>query len=236
MQGSNVFTEADANEIKHLLQSKVSAKWDEQKRIRKKLRDKYRFYISDFSNPDNKSGAEFYNDLLRRGAVKIIETNENLMSSCSAEPSVTADIKDECYVINLCDQILGERALRQHCFDFLRGVTGKMLPIDAYYAELNLVIEYHEKQHSESVSFFDHRLTASGVNRGEQRRQYDERRRTVLPQHGITLIEICYSELKHSNQKRLTRDKELDMEVLKGKLRLLKRREFEVCQGDQTGK
>lgn len=30
-------------------------------------------------------------------------------------------IKDEIYVIDLCDEILGTKALRQHCFDFLRG-------------------------------------------------------------------------------------------------------------------
>lgn len=35
-------------------------------------------------------------------------------------------IKDEIYVIDLCDEILGTKALRQHCFDFLRGdsITG----------------------------------------------------------------------------------------------------------------
>lgn len=31
-------------------------------------------------------------------------------------------IKDEIYVIDLCDEILGTKALRQHCFDFLRGI------------------------------------------------------------------------------------------------------------------
>ncbi|WP_309751901.1 hypothetical protein [Novosphingobium sp.] len=45
-----------------------------------------------------------------------------------------------------------------------------MLPVDAWYPELALVIEYRERQHSEAVKFFDQRETVSGVGRGEQRR------------------------------------------------------------------
>ena len=39
---------------------------------------------------------------------------------------------DEFYVINLCDDILGLKALRQHTFDFLRGdgTPGRKLPED----------------------------------------------------------------------------------------------------------
>lgn len=69
-------------------------------------------------------------------------------------------IKDEIYVIDLCDEILGTKALRQHCFDFLRGDSingkrGRKLRVDAYYESKNLVIEYNEKQHTEDVDFFD---------------------------------------------------------------------------------
>ena len=48
---------------------------------------------------------------------------------------------DEFYVINLCDEVLGANASRQHTFDFLRGdgTPGRWLPVDAYYPELNLV-------------------------------------------------------------------------------------------------
>ena len=43
---------------------------------------------------------------------------------------------------------------RQHRFDFLRGTSGRHLPVDAYYeidAQWKLVIEYREMQHSESL-------------------------------------------------------------------------------------
>jgi hypothetical protein len=125
--------------------------------------------------------------------------------------------KDEQYVIDLCDKILGLTSIRQHKFDFLlgdknaNGLQAK-LPVDSFYSELGLVIEYRERQHTENVNFFDKpdKVTVSGVHRGEQRRIYDERRRKLLPENGVDLIEISYSDLVHDNQKRLTRDLEKD--------------------------
>lgn len=123
---------------------------------------------------------------------------------------------DEFYVIDLCDEILGVKASRQHKFDFLRGdgTPGRRLPVDAYYPTLNTVIEYRERQHTESVAFFNKETTVSGVSRDEQRRIYDQRRREVLPEHGIKLIEISYSDLKHNKQKRLLRERTYDLAIL----------------------
>jgi len=88
---------------------------------------------------------------------------------------------DEHYVLDLCDEILGEAGLRQHRFDWLvgdRSSTGRVarLPVDSYYPQHRLVIEYRERQHDVRVPFFDRRATLSGVLRGEQRRLYDHRR------------------------------------------------------------
>ena len=94
---------------------------------------------------------------------------------------------DESYVIDLCDEVLNEKALRQHRFDFLKGDAGTKLPVDAYYKSKNLVVEYNERQHTESVALFDKKKTISGVSRGEQRKIYDKRRTEVLPQHGSGL-------------------------------------------------
>lgn len=124
---------------------------------------------------------------------------------------------DEFYIIDLCDEIIGLKASRQHTFDFLRGdgTSGRRLPVDAYYPELNLVVEYRERQHSESVAFFDKKTTVSGVGRDEQRRIYDQRRRDILPKHGIRLIEISYADLKHDSRKRLVRDHQNDLAVIR---------------------
>lgn len=124
---------------------------------------------------------------------------------------------DEFYVIDLCDEVLGAKASRQHKFDFLRGdgTHGRMLPVDAYYSDRKLVVEYRERQHTESVALFDKKSTVSGVSRGEQRRIYDKRRRDVLPRHGIKLVEISYSDLMHDNRKRLMRDRQNDLAVIR---------------------
>lgn len=132
-------------------------------------------------------------------------------------------MSDEAYILDLCDEVLGRKARRQHRFDFLRGDgdPGRKLPVDAYYSELNLVIEYRERQHTEAVPFFDRRPTASGVPRGEQRALYDQRRREVLPKHGIKLIELDVLEFKIGRWGRLARDRDADLEVVRRRLRRL---------------
>src|SRR5262245_59731614 len=97
---------------------------------------------------------------------------------------------DETYILDICDHALGEKSKRQHRFDFLLGLpslkTGKRskLPVDAYYPNRSLVIEYHESQHTKSVAFWN-RMTACGLSRDEQRKRYDEFRGTLLPRNGI---------------------------------------------------
>ena len=120
---------------------------------------------------------------------------------------------DEHYVIDLCDEVLGLKASRQHSFDFLKGDTGRRLPVDAYYEEIGLVVEYCESQHSESTPFFDRKMTVSGVTRGEQRRIYDKRRADILPKYGLRLVVIDYKDFGTS--KKLKRDKSADVEIVK---------------------
>ncbi|QII47139.1 hypothetical protein GVT53_10775 [Flagellimonas oceani] len=121
-------------------------------------------------------------------------------------------------MIDLCDQVLQQTAIRQHRFDFLKGDSGTKLPVDAYYPTLNLVLEYYERQHSESVPHFDKRMTVSGISRGEQRKRYDERRKIELPKNGLKLIILNYTEFAHNSGKRLIRDLSNDIEVIKKKL------------------
>jgi hypothetical protein len=77
--------------------------------------------------------------------------------------------KDETYIIDICDHLLELKAARGHRFGFLRGDPGRAgirlpLPVDAYYAEISLVVEYHERQHCQEVGFFDKRIVASGLH------------------------------------------------------------------------
>jgi len=130
--------------------------------------------------------------------------------------------KDEHYVIDLCDAILKQKASRQHRFIFLRGDSrngkpGIKLPVDSYYEQLKLVIEFREKQHTEKANLFDKPdiMTVSGVNRGEQRKIYDQRRRDILPLNGIKLVEISYSDFEFNKQKKIKRNTQKDMEIVK---------------------
>lgn len=104
---------------------------------------------------------------------KIIRSN-GLARTRSSQPARTGS--DEAWIIEICDAILGKPASRQHRFPFLLGDPGPSgrrasLPVDAYYADLRLVIEYHERQHTQRVALFDDKNTVSGVLRGEQRRR-----------------------------------------------------------------
>lgn len=111
-------------------------------------------------------------------------------------------LENERYVLDLCDKILSSVGVRQHRFDWLRGGppprtdNRRALPVDAYYPTKRLVIEFHEKQHTEAVKHFDKpdMLTVSGVHRGIQRRIYDDRHRELIPAHGLSLVIIPMSD------------------------------------------
>ena len=135
---------------------------------------------------------------------------------------------DESYIIDRCDRVLCRKAKRQHRFDFLRGDPspkngqGAKLPVDAYYEDIALVIEFMESQHSIPTAHFDKpdKMTVSGVHRGEQRRKYDKRRRKVLPSHGIKLVVLDVSQFSTTGtgRKKLRRDQDYDERVIGKKL------------------
>lgn len=69
------------------------------------------------------------------------------------------------------------------------------------------------------MKFFDKRITASGESRDEQRKRYDGLRKTELPKNGLKLIVFDYSEFQHASNKRLMRNKEEDLKVVRKKLK-----------------
>lgn len=129
---------------------------------------------------------------------------------------VTNKNRDEDYVLDLCDEVLKIKGLRQHKFDFLKGDSGRQLPVDIYYEDSKLVIEYREYQHSNAVKHFDKpdKMTVSGVHRGEQRKIYDQRRRDVLQANKIMLIEIDYTDFVYDARNRIVRDWERDVKIV----------------------
>jgi len=115
-------------------------------------------------------------------------------------------------------EVLKIKAIRQHRFDFLQGDAGTRLPVDAFYPDLSLVIEFMEKQHSESVNFFDRKETVSGISRGEQRKKYDALRKKLIPANGLKILIFDYSEFEHTGRKKLVRIRERDLSVVQDKL------------------
>lgn len=130
---------------------------------------------------------------------------------------------DEHYVLDLCDEVLGATGLRQARFDWLRGdvspSSGRSarLPIDGYWPANELVVEFQEKQHTESVPIFDRRVTVSGIPRGEQRRLYDQRKAELIPAHGLRLVVIHKSEFE-VRRDRIVRDHDRDVAIVRRRL------------------
>jgi hypothetical protein len=126
---------------------------------------------------------------------------------------------DEYYLIGLINELLDTRASHQHTFDFLlgdyhkNGKTRTELPLDAYYADQNLVIEFLDKGNSESVN--RDKMTISGVKRSKQRDIYRQRKQGILKANDINLIEVDYTLFACDTEQNLSRNKENDVKLLK---------------------
>lgn len=132
---------------------------------------------------------------------------------------------DEAYVLDLCDELLNEQGHRQARFNWLRGDQGRdgrtrTLPVDGYWPQHALVVEYREIQHDKPVRHFDkpERLTVSGVHRGLQRALYDRRRDEQVPAHGLRLVVVKPADLTADRRGRLLRDRDRDLPALRAKL------------------
>ena len=131
---------------------------------------------------------------------------------------------DETYVISLCDKVLSLKANRHKRFDFLLGdlhkdrKTQTMLPVDAYYDELQLVVEYKEIQNFRPVIIRDideeDEEKPKTSTREELRRIYDERRVKVLPKNGISMVVISYSDFEYDDNNKIVRKEERDLDIV----------------------
>jgi len=159
---------------------------------------------------------------LREGTSYVSESPNDTGSTKKQKAKATRASSDENYVLNLCDEILEEQASRQHKFGFLLGdyhkdgKTRTALPVDAYYREQNLVIEFMERQQTTSGNFSDkpEKKTISGVSRSEQRKIYDDRKKKGLKSNDIQLLVVDYTAFSCDCEQKLIRDKEKDLKVL----------------------
>ena len=164
-----------------------------------------------------RKGIDTYWYLVREGT-KYVTKDVVLPVSNKEQAIQKRENSDEYYLVGLCNELLNEKAVHQHTFNFLLGdfhrdgKTRTALPIDAFYANLNMAIEFYEKEDetSEDATM----LTISKVNRSEQRKKYAQRKRDVLKEKEIDLIEMDYDEFECDEEHKLVRNKEADVKIL----------------------
>tara|TARA_R110002050_G_scaffold4573_2_gene22111 strand:+ start:24033 stop:24767 length:735 start_codon:yes stop_codon:yes gene_type:complete len=126
---------------------------------------------------------------------------------------------DEFYLVNLCDELLELKASRKHTFDELvgnlhkRGKRRTKLPLDAYYADLKLVVE-----------FFMNKGVVEELDEKEQARiiqikRYDQLKKKVILKKDLKLIEINYDFFECDETNKLLRNTEQDKLILSGVLK-----------------
>jgi len=130
---------------------------------------------------------------------------------------------DKTYILDLCDTLLGKKAVRQKRFDFLLGdfhkdgVTRTKLSVGAYYKSYNLVVEQSDAKLD--VVAKTKKKTVSGVDQNEQRKIYNKRRASVLKRNGIKLITFSTSDFQCDPSNKIIRNQESDLEIVKAKLK-----------------
>jgi len=144
----------------------------------------------------------------------------------AAEPKFVKEEGDEYYIVGLCNNFLEQKASHQHIFEDLlgdlhkNGKTRTPLPIDAYYEELKLAIEFSEKNYVENDVFDKpNKKTISGGNRAAQRERYTRIKKSFLIKEEIKLIEIEYNKFNLDSRLRMIRNFEKDTEIIKKALK-----------------
>lgn len=122
---------------------------------------------------------------------------------------------DEFYLVNLCDELLEQEASRKHTFNTLvgnlhkRGKGRTKLPLDAYYENLKLVIEFLRKDKD-----FD-ALDKNEQARMIQVQRYNQLKKKAIVQKDLRLIEINYAAFECDEAGKLIRNEAHDKLILK---------------------
>ncbi len=132
---------------------------------------------------------------------------------------LTIQNNDEFYLVNLCDELLRQKASRKHTFDTLvgnlhkRGKGRTKIPLDAYYEDLKLVIEFSRK--NKVVDALDEKEQARIV----QIKRYSQLKKKAIQKKSLELIEIDYASFECDATNKLIRNTEQDTLVLRGLLK-----------------
>lgn len=126
---------------------------------------------------------------------------------------------DEYYLVSLCNELLKQEASRKHTFDTLVGNLHKKgkgrtkLPLDAYYEDLKLVIEFFKRDNE--IEELDEKEQA----RVAQITYYNELKKKAISKKKLHLIEINYASFERDEANKLIRNTENDSATLEGILK-----------------
>lgn len=104
-------------------------------------------------------------------------------------PLATINSPTANYIITLCEDIVGEKAIREKQFNWLLNKETKMpLFIDAYFPSINLAFEYDGPQHKIPVDAF-------GGEKGLAKRIFlDNLKNKLLKENGVNLVRLAHDE------------------------------------------
>lgn len=106
-------------------------------------------------------------------------------------------------MIKKCSEILGEKPIKEHTFDWLiNPETGKHLYIDAYFPEHNIAFEYDGPHHFIEVPFYGGKTNLVNIQR------LDSLKNTLLFKNGVKYIRFPYDS-PHSRGEIIKRLSEL---------------------------
>ena len=170
-------------------------------------------------------GADIYWYFVREGS-EYISNHVSDVPNAKERKAIERTESDETYLIVLIDELLNQSGARKQTFDFLlgdihqNGKTRTELPLDLYYRELKLAIEFVEHPESAKAKHDpkQEKLTVSGISRAEQRIKYLNRKKKVLAKKEMHFVEIPLIAFDLNDSFKLIRSKENDERVLRGLL------------------
>ncbi|WP_162819720.1 hypothetical protein [Kordia sp. SMS9] len=148
-------------------------------------------------------------------------TPKEVIPEISKKAQHILDIKnsDENYLLDVCDELLAQKASRKHTFDTLvgnlhkRGKGRTKLPLDAYYKDSKLVIEFFQKE----KNFED--LDEKEQARVTQIKYYDELKKEAVLNKRFRYMKINFAQFECDENGKLIRNTENDTTVLKEMLK-----------------
>jgi hypothetical protein len=169
----------------------------------------------------DRNGNDVYWYFVREGSEYVSDRKPDAPNA-KQRRAIERENSDEVYLIGLIDELLNKEGSRKHTFSYLLGdlhqdgETRTELPIDLYYRELKLALEFieHPASEKEMIAAKQEKLTVSGVPRAEQRIIYFERKKSILEKKEIDFIEIPIAAFDVNESFKLKRVQESDLRVL----------------------